>query len=42
MKKNDKSLEDLEKLYWYNDNQKERDFRYQFLWDEWKFKRLLF
>ena len=36
MKKNDKSLEDLEKLYWYNDNQKERDFRYQFLWDEWK------
>jgi hypothetical protein len=31
MKKDDKSREDLDKLYWYNDNQKDEELRYQFL-----------
>ena len=34
MKKDDKSREDLDKLYWYNDNQKDEELRYQFLWSE--------
>lgn len=36
MLKEDKSVKDLKKLYWYNENQKNRDWRYQFLFSETK------